>query len=76
MQQITNVQRDTAYCMFYGNFFIFFLLKQMKFKVVKGFVSQVLYEIENDLFAILLIIDRMPEFQGSQQNLVKCLINK
>ena len=37
----------------------------MKFKVVKGFVSQVLNEIENDLFAILLIIDRIPEFQGS-----------
>ena len=51
--------------MFYGNFFILFLLKEMKFKVVKGFVSQVLYEVENDLFAILLIIDRIPEFQGS-----------
>ena len=62
-----------AYCIFYGNFFILFLLKQMKFKVVKGFVSQVLYEIENNLFAIRLIIGRIPEFQGSQQNLVKCL---
>ena len=48
--------------MFYGNFFILFLLKQMKFKVVKGFESQVLYEIENNLFAIRLIIDRIPEF--------------
>ena len=48
--------------MLYGNFFILFLLKQMKFKVVKGFVSQVLYEIENNLFAIRLIIDRIPEF--------------
>ena len=65
MQQITNVERNTAYWMFYGNFFILFLLKEMKFKVVKGFVSQVLYEVENDLFAILLIIDRIPEFQGS-----------
>ena len=73
MQQITNVQRNTAYCMLYGNFFILFLLKQMKFKVVKGFESQVLYEIENNLFAIRLIIDRIPEFQGFQQNLVKCL---
>ena len=45
----------------------------MKFKVVKGFVSQALNEIENDLFAIRLIIDRVPEFQGFQQNLVKCL---
>ena len=59
--------------MFYGNLFILFLLKQMKFKVVKGFVSQVLNEIENDLFAIRLIIDRIPEFQGFQQNLVKCV---
>ena len=65
MQQITNVQRNTAYCMLYRNFFILFLLKQMKFKVVKGFESQVLYEIENNLFAIRLIIDRIPEFQGS-----------
>ena len=59
--------------MFYGNLFILFLLKPMKFKVVKGFVSQVLNEIENDLFAIRLIIDRIPEFQGFQQKLVKCL---
>ena len=48
--------------MLYGNFFILFLLKQMKFKVVKGFVSQVVNEIENNLFAIRLIIDRIPEF--------------
>ena len=59
--------------MFYGNFYILFLLKQVKFKVVRGFVSQALYEIENNLFAIRLIIDRIAEFQGSQQNLVKCL---
>ena len=45
----------------------------MKFKVVRGFVSQVLHEIENNLFAIRLIIDRIAEFQGSQQNLVKSL---
>ena len=39
----------------------------MKFKVVKGFESQVPYEIENNLFAIRLIIDRIPEFQGSHR---------
>ena len=53
--------------MLYGNVFILFLLRQMKFKVVKGFVSQLLYEIENDLFAIRSIIDRIPEFQGSHR---------
>ena len=53
--------------MLYRNFFILFLLKQMKFKVVKGFVSQVVNEIENNLFAIRLIIDRIPEFQGSHR---------
>ena len=66
--------RFTPFLMFYGNLFILFLLKQVKFKVVRGFVSQVLYEIENNLFAIRLIIKiRIAEFQGSQQNLVKCL---
>ena len=54
--------------MLYGNVFILFLLRQMKFKVVKGFVSQLLYEIENDLFAIRsIILDRIPEFQGSHR---------
>ena len=65
--------RFTPFLMFYGNFFILFVLKQVKFKVVRGFVPQVLCEIENNLFAILLIIDRIAVFQGSQQNLVKCL---
>ena len=50
-----------------------FTVIQMKFKVVTGFVSQVLNEIENNLFAIRLIVDRIPEFHGSQQNLVRCL---
>ena len=46
----------------------------MKFKVFTGFVSQVLNDIENNLFAIRsIMIYRIPEFQGSQQNLVKCL---
>ena len=61
------------FLVFYGNFFILFLLQQVKFKVVRVFVSQVLYETESNLFAIRLIIDRIAEFQGSQQNLVKCL---
>ena len=63
----------TPFLVFYGNLFILFLLKQVKFKVVRVFVSQVLYEIESNLFAIRLIIDRIAEFQGSQQNLVQCL---
>ena len=50
-----------------------FTVIQMKFKVVTGFVSQVLNEIENNLFAIRLIVDRIPEFHDSQQNLVRCL---
>ena len=61
------------FLVFYGNFFILFLLQQVKFKVVRVFVSQVLYETESNLFAIRLIIDRIAEFQGSQQNLAKCL---
>ena len=63
----------TPFLMFYGNFFSLFLLKQVKFKVVRVFVSQVLHGSENNLFAIRLIIDRIAEFQGFQQNLVKCL---